>query len=198
MLLTNICGVTELASPRALRSRARILAAALDLFEERGYRSTTVAQIAAAAGVTSMTFFRHFPTKDSVLVTDPYDPLIAEAIAAQPLDLPALERVRRGLLAALDGITPVEDATARRRVAVVAGLPELRGALMASTQATQDAIVDRLVGQGVDRLDAAVVTAACLGAISAALLVWPRLGDDVTLGSQVRYALGLLVAGEAR
>lgn len=170
----------------------------MDLFEEQGYRSTTVAQIAAAAGVTSMTFFRHFPTKDAVLVTDPYDPLIAEAVAAQPLDLPALERVRRGLLAALDGITPVEDVTARRRVAVLAGLPELRGALLASMQATQDAIVDRLAGQGVDRLAAAVVTAACLGAISAALLAWPTLDEDATLGVHIRRALDLLAVGETR
>lgn len=181
-----------MASPRGdrtERTRARILHAALELFEAQGYRATTITQIAAAAGVTPMTFFRHFPTKDSVLVTDPYDPLIAEAIAVQPLDLPALERVRRGFLAALDAITPTEDATARRRVALVAASPELRGAMVASTQATQDAIVDRLVAQGMDRLTAAVVTAACLAGISAALLSWPAMDSDVSLGTVVRQAL---------
>ena len=198
MLLTNILGMVESGGPCAQRSRARILAVALDLFEEKGYRSTTVAQIAAAAGVTSMTFFRHFPTKDSVLVTDPYDPLIAEAIAGQPLELPAFERVRRGLLSALDGITSIEDVTARRRVALIGGLPELRGALMASTQATQDSIVDRLSEQGADRLEVAVASAACLAAISAALVDWPTLGNDVTLGSQVRYALELLAVRGVR
>ena len=145
-----------------------------------------------------MTFFRHFPTKDSVLVTDPYDPLIAEAIAGQPLELPAFERVRRGLLSALDGITSIEDVTARRRVALIGGLPELRGALMASTQATQDSIVDRLSEQGADRLEVAVASAACLAAISAALVDWPTLGNDVTLGSQVRYALELLAVRGVR
>lgn len=174
---------------RTERTRARILAAALALFERQGYRNTTVAQIADAAGVTSMTFFRHFPTKDAVILTDPYDPLIAEAVAAQPLDLPPLERVRRGFLTALDRITPSEDATARRRVAVVAGLPELRGAQVAATLATQDTIVDRLVEQGVDRLEAAVATAACLGAISAGLLTWPEMADDVNLASVARRTL---------
>lgn len=186
------------AGSRAQRTRARVLAVALDLFERQGYGATTVAQIASAAGVSSMTFFRHFPTKDSVLATDPYDPLIAEAVAAQPLELPALERVRRGFLTALDGITPTEDATARRRVALAAGLPELRGALMVSTQATQDAVVARLVGQGVDRLHAEVATAACIGAISAALLAWPGMPEDVGLGTVVRRALGQLSAGRAR
>ncbi|MCW5950867.1 MAG: TetR family transcriptional regulator [Propionibacteriaceae bacterium] len=174
---------------RTEQTRARILAAALALFERQGYRATTVAQIADAAGITSMTFFRYFPTKDAVILTDPYDPLIAEAVTAQPLELLPLERVRRGFLTALDGITPSEDATARRRVALVAGLPELRGAQMAATLATQDAIVDQLVEQGADRLDAAVATAACLGAISAGLLGWPAMADDVTLASVVRRAL---------
>lgn len=192
MLVTNILLVIPASPSRAERTRARILHTALGLFEAQGYRATTVAQIASAAGVTSMTFFRHFPTKDSVLVTDPYDPVIAEAIAAQPLGLPALERVRRGFLAALDAITPAEDATARRRVTLTAGLPELRGAMAASTQATQEAIVERLVEQGVDRLAAAVVTAACLGGISAALLAWPTMDAEVTLETVVRHALDQL------
>ncbi|NMD47452.1 MAG: TetR family transcriptional regulator [Propionibacterium sp.] len=184
-----------LKATKAVRTRARILAAALGLFESQGYQATTVAQIAAASGVTSMTFFRHFPTKDSVVVSDPYDPLIAEAVAGQPIGLPALERVRRGFLVALDGVTPFEDATARRRVAVVAGVPELRGAMVAATQATQDAIVDRLVGQRGDPIDAAVSTAACLAAISAALLAWPATEPDVTLDAVVRRALDLLAVG---
>ncbi|WP_036962387.1 TetR/AcrR family transcriptional regulator, partial [Promicromonospora kroppenstedtii] len=117
-----------MVTPRTLRTRARILDVALDLFERQGYGSTTVNQIAEAAGITPMTFFRHFPTKDAVLVTDPYDPLIAQAVGAQPTALPPLERVRAGLLAALGDITPTEDATARRRVALVAREPSLRAA----------------------------------------------------------------------
>ncbi len=186
-----------MTTARMVRTRERILAAALDLFERHGYRETTVAQIADAAGVTSMTFFRHFPTKDAVLVTDPYDPLIAEIVAAQPLGLPALERVRLGFLAALDGITPTEDATARRRVAVATGLPELRGALAASTQATQDAVVDALAGQGVDRLEAGIATGACRGGVTAALLAWPAMPPAVTLNAVVRRALDQLAIGAA-
>ena len=193
MLFANIMVmISPVAGGRTERTRARILAVALELFEKQGYRATTVAQIADAAHVTSMTFFRHFPTKDSVIVSDPFDPLIAEAVAAQPHDLPLLERVRRGFLAALDEVSPTEDTTARRRVALAAGLPELRGAVGAAPQATQDASVARLAHQRVDRLDAAVVTAACLGAISAALLAWPVLRADSSLGSVVRHALDQL------
>lgn len=178
-----------MVTSRTLRTRARILAAALDLFERQGYDATTVNQIADAAGITSMTFFRHFPTKDAVLVADPYDPLIAEAVVAQPAQLPPLERTRLGLLAALGDITPVEDATARRRVALVAQTPSLRAAMAVGIDATQEAIVERLAGDGVDRLDAAVAASACLAATTAALLAWGSGPDDVTLADLVRRAL---------
>ena len=54
---------------------------ALELFLRDGYDATTVAAIAGAAGVSQMTFFRHFPTKESVVLDDPYDPVIAERVA---------------------------------------------------------------------------------------------------------------------
>ena len=178
-----------LTSPRALRTRERILDAALDLFERHGYDATTTAQIAAAAGVTPMTFFRHFPTKESVLVSDPFDPMIAAVVSAQPVELPAFERVRRGLLAAVSQLPASEDASARRRVAIVAAVPGLRAATAASTQATQDAIVDRLHAQGVQRFAATVASAACLAAITAALMAWTQLPSGTSLAEVVRSAL---------
>jgi len=180
---------------KTLRTRARILETALDLFERRGYSATTTAQIADAAGVTQMTFFRHFPTKDAVVVTDPYDPLIADAVAAQPGDLSPFERVRRGFLAAVAGVDDAEDATARRRAAIVAREPALRGAATAATRVTEDAIVDRLVAQGTDRFDAVVAASACLAALTVALLEWASDDDGATLAEVVTRALAVLVAG---
>jgi AcrR family transcriptional regulator len=60
-------------SERSCRPRARILDRALELFEHGGYDDTSTAQIADAAGVTPMTFFRHFPTKASAgIVGEPW------------------------------------------------------------------------------------------------------------------------------
>jgi AcrR family transcriptional regulator len=47
--------------------RRRLQLAALELYQERGYELTTAAEIAAKAGVTERTFFRHFPDKREVL-----------------------------------------------------------------------------------------------------------------------------------
>src|SRR4029078_273246 len=57
---------------------------ALRLFSEKGYDTTTVEEIAAAAGVSHMTFFRYFPRKEEVVEYDEYDPLIEELIVAGP------------------------------------------------------------------------------------------------------------------
>ena len=82
---------------KASRTHAALLRAALELFEERGYDATTAAAIAGRAGVTEMTFFRHFASKDAVLVDDPYDPLIAEAVARQSAELSPLAAVVAGV-----------------------------------------------------------------------------------------------------
>ena len=50
-------------------ARERLQAAALERFTEQGFDRTTVAEIAAAAGLTERTFFRYFADKREVLLT---------------------------------------------------------------------------------------------------------------------------------
>ena len=65
-------------------TRRSIQEHALRLFVEKGYDETTVEEIAAAAGVSHMTFFRYFPRKEAVVEYDEYDPLLEQLIAARP------------------------------------------------------------------------------------------------------------------
>src|ERR1700761_5825642 len=103
-------------------ARARLVSAALDLFNERGYDRTTVAQIAARAGLTKSTFFRHFPDKRDVLAAgqDVLSQLLADGIAAAPGGAPPLEAVAAGLEAAAGAFTADRRELAPRVAAVIA------------------------------------------------------------------------------
>lgn len=185
MLVTNIWRVTT----KAERTAARILDVALDLFERDGFERTTVAQIAEAAGVSEMTFFRHFGSKDSLLFDDPYDPVIAQAVGAQPRDLPPLARLIGGFRASW-ALVP-DDAAVRRRLRLAAA-PGLRGAVTRNTVETERAVAERLVADGADPDAARIAAAAVLAALMAALLGWAQSDDDRSMGAAIEQALDVL------
>jgi AcrR family transcriptional regulator len=80
-------GTAGLRERRAARTRDAIVAAAFELFEERGIQGTTVDEIAALADIAPRTFFRYFPTKEAVLFARAADDRerIAAALADRPL-----------------------------------------------------------------------------------------------------------------
>ncbi len=177
---------------RSAATRSRLVDVALSLFESHGYDETTVEQIAAAAGVSHMTFFRHFPTKDAVLLDDPFDPLIAHAVVDQPRTYGPMQRVAVGLAAALADIDPGTDSTVRRRVAISARVPSLRAGMFENNKATEDAIAAALVADGSDEFAARAAAAACLAAVATALLWWSQNESDATLGDIVGSALAVV------
>ncbi|MEE6297149.1 TetR/AcrR family transcriptional regulator [Georgenia wangjunii] len=177
-------------------TRAALQSAALDLFEHQGYEATTVEQIASAAGVTAMTFFRHFSTKSGAVMDDPYDPLVGQAVAAQPSDLSPLDRACRGLLAALSELPADERGDTRRRVRVIAASPALRGKMWENNERTQTVMAEALVATGATRHEAQVAAGACLGAVVASLLEWGRTGER-DLGDLLVSALAQLSPGAA-
>src|ERR1700721_4611160 len=86
-------GVMSRWEPNA---RGRLEQAALDLYVERGFEQTTVADIAERAGLTERTFFRHYANKREVLFGGSammQDELL-RALDEVPPALPAIEAVR--------------------------------------------------------------------------------------------------------
>src|ERR1700757_1597502 len=83
-------------------ARGRLEQAALELYVERGYEHTTVAEIAERAGLTERTFFRHFADKREVLFSgsEALQELLAERIASAPPGVAPIDAVRVALEAA--------------------------------------------------------------------------------------------------
>jgi AcrR family transcriptional regulator len=108
--------------------RERLVRAALDLFTEQGYDSTTVAQIAERAGLNPSTFFRHFPDKREVLFAgqDTLCQLFADGIATAPAPVTPLEAVAAALSAAATAFPPDRRDLGPQRRAVIAANPELQ------------------------------------------------------------------------
>lgn len=177
-----------MVSSRSERTRARLIASALELFEGQGFDRTTVAQIAAAAEVTEMTFFRHFASKELVVLTDPYDPAIADAVAAQPVGDAPVVRAVRGVRQALHGLSEPESALVRRRVRIIARSPSLRARSIEVNAATERLIGDQLIAGGTPSLAARAAAAAVLAVLTAALFEWAR-DEQLSLSVALETAL---------
>jgi AcrR family transcriptional regulator len=173
------------------RTLAALLEAGLELFERQGYEQTTVAEIARAAGVTEMTFFRYFPAKEHLLLDDPYDPVLIAAIAEQPRELPPFLRAARGIRAAWRALPEPEAPIIRRRVRITAQTPSLRGAMWRSTGNTERAIIDQLVADGATPEVARVAAASVLAALVAGLFTWAD-EEHGTLADAIERALDVI------
>ena len=147
-------------------ARERLLVAAVDLFTEKGYDDTTVAEIAARAGVTRSTFFRHFPDKRELLAAgqDTLSRLLADGVAAAaPLATP-LEAVAAGLERASNEIGPRNREIGPRLRAAVAANAELQERDALKSVGLAAALSDALLARGV--ADAPARLAAELGVLA--------------------------------
>jgi len=177
---------------KAQTTRDRLQECALRLFVERGFDGVTVEEIARDAGVSHMTFFRHFPTKESVVLDDPYDPVLAEAISSVDDRQPLLARVAGGIMSAWASLEPPEAEVARSRIELAASHPALRAKVWENNRRTEDIIVAALVDDGVPVTDARIAAGAVLGAITAALFDWAESVDGESLGDRVEKAMTIV------
>jgi AcrR family transcriptional regulator len=194
----RIAGVT------AAETRERLLRAAADVFAERGYDGTRVADIAAAAGVSNGALYAHFPSKADLLVAALRTHgrhLLGELFAADP-DRPVVDlllTVGRWLPRRLDarGYLIVEALVAARRDEDVAR--PMREYVGERTDWLAD-LVDLAQTRG--ELDAAVAPQAlahfCLLLAMGSALITPDLhevGEDEWAALLTRVAGALAGAG---
>src|SRR6266581_9385232 len=101
--------------------RGRLEQAALELYIERGFEQTTVAEIAKRAGLTERTFFRHFADKREVLFagTGTLQELLVSAVAGAPDSAAPMDAVAAALQAA-GAVLQERRGYSRLRQAVIA------------------------------------------------------------------------------
>ena len=131
-------------------SRSRLEQAAMDLYSERGYDVTTVAQIAERAGLTERTFFRHFGDKREVLFSGAaaLQDLLVTAVTDAPTSATPLEAVT----AALEAVGPMFDERrmlAPKRQAIIMASVELQERELIKLAMLSTALADALRSRGV-------------------------------------------------
>ena len=178
-------------------ARARLQRAAIALFAERGYDGATAAQIAARAGVTERTFFRHFADKREVLFDGErvLGAALTASIAEAPGELAALDV----LLHAFRSVTPVLEANravAEPRHAVIAATPALRERELAKAAALVGVLAAALERRGVNPLRASLAAQAGFAAFAKATVSWLE-SPDPALGERLEAAFAELRAALA-
>lgn len=181
---------TGLRAHKKARTRSALQEEALRLFLSQGYENTTVDQIARAAGVSSMTFFRHFPTKESVVESDDYDPLIVRLIQRRPAREHPLDALRHALAEGLATVYATDRDTLFVRTRLILGTPALRARLWENQHATERMLTAALAarsGQEPD-LPLRVLASAALAALTTALDIWVEGDGEAHLPALVDEA----------
>lgn len=146
-------------------ARGRLQQAALDLFGEQGFETTSVAQIAERAGVTERTFFRHHADKREVLFagSEELEELLVAGLVDAPGRLPHLEALVRSLELS-DGFFRDRRAFVVARHGIVTGSRELRERELTKLAGLSGALAGALRARG-----APDVTASLLGDVGVAV-----------------------------
>jgi AcrR family transcriptional regulator len=151
----------------------RLRDAAMQLFLERGYDQTTVADIAARAGLTARTFFRYFADKREVLFggSDTLEATMVGALQAAPDSATPLDAVAAGLAAAAEMLGG-RHAFAKQRQAVIAANAELRERELIKMARLAQALAGGLRARGVADPDAGLAAEAGIAVFRIAFEKW--------------------------
>lgn len=182
-------------------ARDRLEQAALDLYQERGFEQTTVAEIAERAGLTERTFFRYFADKREVLFggQTKLHEIYVSAIANAPASATPIDAVA----AALEVVVPLfreRYELARQRQSVIDANPELQERELLKRASLASVMADALRRRGV--IDPAASLAAEIGVIAfnAAFARWVSDPDEQDLSQLIQESLAqlkVIIVGES-
>jgi AcrR family transcriptional regulator len=176
-------------------ARGRLAQAALDLYAERGFEQTTVAEIATRAGLTERTFFRHFADKREVLFGGASD--LQELMVSAVLDAPGtaapIDAVAAGLRAGGEVLGARREFSTQRQ-AVIAASAELRERELIKLASLAAALADALRRRGVTEPAASLAAEAGIAAFRVGFERWVDETNDRDVVALIRDSLDELRA----
>ena len=154
-------------------ARGRLMQAAFELYGERGFEQTTVAEIAERAGLTERTFFRHFVDKREVLFAgaDALRELLISTVADAPESASPIDAVAAAIEAAGNFIQEGGEL-ARQRQAIIAASAELQERELIKLAALASALADALRVRGVEDPAASLTAEAGIAVFRIAFERW--------------------------
>ncbi|MCW2882435.1 MAG: regulatory protein TetR [Sphaerisporangium sp.] len=163
-------------------ARGRLERAALELYIERGYERTSVAEIAERAGLTERTFFRHYADKREVLFggSSALQELLVGTVARAPEPATPMEAVAAALEAAA-AVLQERQEHARRRQAVIAANAELQERELIKLASLSAALADALRQRGVDDSSASLAAEAGIAVFKIAFRRWTEQAEQKDL-----------------
>lgn len=171
-------------------AQGRLAQAALELYSERGFDQTTVAEIAERAGLTERTYFRYFADKREVLFAgeDVLHDVFVTAVAGADKALSPIDAVAAGLEAVGEMFAGRYDH-ARRRQAVIAANTALQERELIKLASLGAGIAKALRDRGVAEPAASLAAEAGIGVFKVAFLRWVAGSPARDFGAVTRAAL---------
>jgi len=190
MTQTDTVGLRE---RKKHRTTIALQDAAYRLFSERGYHKTTVDDIAAAAGVSTRTYYRYYKNKEDVVLGPLSDSLdhYRAILAGRPSSEPPMQALQESFM---EFTSEVEDPVMRTRLELVASEPELqRGAFELGSrwqnELTSDLVVKAHGGED-DRRSLWLAAGMAITLWIGSLRLWVEAGGKRTLADVVSDTFG--------
>ena len=183
---------------KRLKTQRRLREEALRLFMTQGFDETTVEEIAEAAEVSPSTFFRYYPTKEAVLFSDEFDPMVVEALRNQPKDKHPVRALRDAITAGFRQMSAEDERQFLEIYRLAVSTPDMRGHLYQNMMESLDLFTDTLAEwRGVSPGDPAVRTfvGAMVGVVLQAVTEWVENAGKRPLRVVIDEHLARLEAG---
>ncbi len=153
----------------------RIQAAALDLFDERGFENVTIEEIAAAAEVSPSSVYRYLGTKEGIVLYDEFDFRLIDAVEAELASHPPVEAVRRAVASVMAAFFDRDEQLARRKIDYAFDNPHLHAAMVQLvdqfTQLVADSLA-RATRRSGNELEIQVIASTLVWALTTAARIW--------------------------